>query len=314
MNLDIHTAVITAIFLTGLGIVISLLSGISTIRSSHRLPFFRKRRDKMVRGWRLVFSAIGLGCLAFFLTRYAEPVIYHFYPPTPTVTLTPTITLTPTVTLTLTVTLTPTITNTPSVTNTPSMPLSIITGFEGVVTPNPAAVFSPLRFAQKLDKFQPVDPKNDFTIPVGHLYGSFSYNYMVDGSQWSALWYRDGVLVYYESAPWKGGSGGYGYTDWDPKPEEWLPGNYDVQIFVGAEFKISGQFVVTGTPLPGSATTGTPAGSTTPQGTSSGSVTPQSTPSPTPSAPTLTPTALPTGRFLITPSATPYTITPSAAR
>ncbi len=143
---------------------------------------------------------------------------------------------------------------------------------------------------------------------------------MVNGSQWSSLWYRDGVLVYYESAPWNGGTGGYGYTDWDPKPEDWLPGNYDVQIFVGTEFKISGQFVVTGTPiagptttatpLSGLSTTGAPSGSATPQSTPSGSATPQNTPSPTFSIPSLTLTALPTGRFLITPSATPYTITP----
>jgi type VI secretion system secreted protein VgrG len=203
------------------------------------------------------------------------------------------------------------------------MPLSVQTGFSGIVTPNPAAVFSPLQFAQKLDKLQPVDPKTEFTIPVGHLYGTFSYNFMVDGSQWSALWYRDGVLVYYESSPWSGGTGGYGYTDWDPKPEEWLPGNYDVQIFIGTQFKQSGQFVVAGTPIPGaSATPGTPGGSTTPQPTPTGSTTP-AVPSrsatvqvkPT-NSPTLSPipsmsfTPLPTGRFLITPSVTPYTITP----
>ncbi len=305
MNLDIHTAVITATILAVAGVFISLLSGITTIRSSHSLPFFRKRRDKMVRGWRMVFFGVGLVFIAFFLTRFAEPVIYHFYPPTPTVTLTPTITVTPTITLTSTVTLTPTITNTPSVTNTPFVPLSIQTGFEGLVTPNPDAVFSPLRFSEKIDQNQPVDPKSEFTIPVGHLYGTFSYNNMIDGSQWTALWYRDGNLVYYEFSPWNGGSGGYGYTDWNPSPEEWLPGNYDVQIFVGTQFKISGQFVVTGTPLPGSGTTtGTaPSGSATQPD-------PQTQAAGLEATPSQTPTPLPTGRFLITPSATPYTVTP----
>ena len=322
MNLDIHTAVITATILAVAGVFISLWSGISTIRSSHRLPFFRKRRDKMVRGWRLVFFAFGLIVVAFFLTRYAEPVVYHFYPPTATITLTPTLTITPTVTLSPTITLTPTITNTPSVTNTPFIPLSIETGFEGVVTPNPDAVFSTLRFAQKLDQLQPVDPKTEFTIPVGHLYGAFSYNNMIDGSQWTSLWYRDGVLVYYESSPWAGGSGGYGYTDWNPSPDAWLPGNYDVQIFVGTQFKVSSQFIVTGTPIAGSSTTPqeTPSGSATPHATLNGTTTTATKVSGTTAptgrfliTPSLTPytiTPLPTGRFLITPSPTPYTITP----
>jgi len=314
MNLDIRTAVVTATILTVAGIILTLLSGISTIRASHRLPFFRKRRDKMMRGWRLVFSAIFLACLAFVLNRFAEPAIYHFYPPTPTVTLTPTLTLTPTVTLTLTVTLTPTITNTPSVTNTPSLPLSIINGFEGKVTPNPDAIFSPLVFAQTLQNFQPVDPKTEFAIPVGHLYGTFSYNNMFNGSQWTALWYRDGVLVHYESAPWSGGSGGYGYTDWNPNPDEWLPGNYVIQIYVGTTFKVGGQFTVIGTPLPTRTGTlqGNPVGSTTPQTTINPltpspvtSSTPTGSASPTSSVIVPTNTALSTGSILPTPSITP---------
>jgi hypothetical protein len=301
-NLDIHTAVVTATVLTIAGIFITFLSGISTIRASHRLQYYRKRREQMMRGWRLIFSAIILGGVAFVLHRFAEPTVYYFYPPTPTVTLTPTRSFTPTITLTLTVTLTPTITNTPSVTNTPSIPLSIITGFEGLVTPNPDAVFSSLKFAKKLQDFQPVNPATVFEIPVGHLYGTFSYNNMINGSQWTALWYRDGVLVYYESSPWNGGSGGYGYTDWDPTPDEWLPGNYDVQIYVGTTFKVSGQFTVGGTPVPG--------GTGTPQATPSGSTTPQSGLTPTTLNATLTagsPSQTPQPTIAASPTPSPTT-------
>ena len=192
-------------------------------------------------------TALILILIAFILNRFAEPVVYQIYPPTPTVTLTPTITLTPTLTMTTTVSVTPTITNTPSVTNTPALPVSVLTGFQATVLPAPDAVFSPLQFAQKIDpKNLPVNPAASFTIPVGHLYGTFSFDKMKDGAQFSALWYRGSDLVYFESFPWKGGTGGYGYTDWNPKPEEWLPGDYVVQIFIGTDWKQTGRFTVSG--------------------------------------------------------------------
>ena len=72
------------------------------------------------------------------------------------------------------------------------------------------------------------------------MYAVFSYDGMVVGSQWTALWYRGDELVHYETIPWNGGSGGLGFTDWAPDPSEWLPGDYEVQIFVGLLFKISG--------------------------------------------------------------------------
>jgi hypothetical protein len=245
-NLDIHAAVVTAFALALIGAFFAIILGINSIRAGARLQFFRKRRDRMVRGWRMLLTASALIVIAFFLNRYAEPVVYQLYPPTTTVTLTPTITLTPTMTLTVTVSVTPTITNTPSVTNTPSLPVSVLTGFQTTVTPAPDAVFSPIQFAQKLDaKNLPVNPAASFDNPVGHLYGSFSFDKMRDGAQFTALWYRGSDLVYFESFPWKGGTGGYGYTDWNPKPEEWLPGDYTVQIFVGMAWKQTGRFTVT---------------------------------------------------------------------
>lgn len=246
-NLDIHAAVITAFGLAVIGAFFAIILGINSIRAGARLQFFRKRRDRMVRGWRLLLIGGGLVFTAFILNRYAEPAVYKVYPPTPTITLTPTITTTPTITLTVTVSVTPTVTKTPSVTDTPGLPVSVLTGFQSTITPAPDAVFSPLKFAQKLDdKNLPVDPATTFTLPVGHLYGSFSFDKMRDGAQFSALWYRDTELVYFESFPWKGGTGGYGYTDWNPKPEEWKPGNYHVEIFVGTDWKVTGSFTVSG--------------------------------------------------------------------
>lgn len=171
--------------------------------------------------------------------------------------------------------------------------------FEAEVTPSPDALFSPIQFSRSIDEeFQPIDPAIEFENPVGQLYGTFSYNNMVDGSQWSVLWYWEDELVYYETAPWEGGSGGYGVVDWEPSSDQWRPGIYEVQIFVGTEWIVSGFFSVIGEPP---TPTITP---TTPMPTETG--TPTYTPSPTRTV-TVTDTLWPTHTVTIT-------ITPTRTR
>ena len=84
---------------------------------------------------------------------------------------------------------------------------------------------------------------------------------MTPNAQWTALWYRDGKLVHYETIPWDGEVGGYGFTEWKAPPEDWLPGTYQVQIFVGLDWKVVDQFILQGdspTPIPTQSPTPTP--------------------------------------------------------
>jgi hypothetical protein len=282
-NLDTHTAIKTVLALVILGGIILFILGVRSIRSGARLTFFRKRRDRMVAGWRMIAVAVLLGAIAYGWQRFAEPTVDRIYPPTPTVTLTTTITPTPTISVTPTLTLTPTITNTPSITNTPGLPAEIATQITSVITPNPDAIFSPLNFSTKInEQNQAVDPVVTFANPVGHLYATFSFDKLTNGAQWTALWLREGVIVYSESYPWNGGSGGYGYTDWYPASDAWLPGNYEVQIFLGTEWMQSGQFSVTGQP-PTSTITTSPTPTATPTRTAlpTATITPTRTPIPT---------------------------------
>lgn len=303
MSLDIHTAIQTILVLLAAAIVFSIWQGITSIRRARRLPFFRMRRDQMLRGWRLIFWAFCMVLLWLFMNSRAEPLIYRFYPPTatpsltPTITLTPTISLTPTITVTPSITLTPAISNTPTVTPTPHVPLAVEMEFESTTTPNPDAVFSPLTFTDGLDDlYRPLRPGDIFQNPINHMYAVFSYDGMVVGSQWTALWYRNGELVHYETIPWNGGSGGLGYTDWQPDPSEWHPGEYEVQIFTGMQWKISGVFLVEGEP-PTPAPSSTPTATSTPTRTNTPTRTPWPTPTPVPTRtprPTRTPYLSPT--------------------
>ena len=288
--LDIQSGVKMAVFLAGLLAAISLISGIRVIQRSRNLSFFRMRRDQMVQGWRRIFGAIILGIVAFSLNQYAEPIAYSFYTPSPTPTSTSTITLTPTVSLTPSITLSPTITETPSESNTPTVsptphiPLAIEGKFTGTLTPPVDALFSSIDFSNiGLDGLnRAIDPTDTFTNPVGSMFAAFSYNGLADGIQWTALWYRQDELVSFETKPWDGGTGGYGFSEWHPNAAEWLPGEYQVQLFLGYDWYQVDFFDVIGNPPPP-----TPTLSPTATETALPSQTPTRTPTPTP---TLTPT------------------------
>ena len=128
------------------------------------------------------------------------------------------------------------------------------------------------------------------------MYALYSYDGMVDGVQWTALWYRDGELVHFETRPWIGGTGGWDYSDWNPDPQEWLPGRYTVYIFVGTRLVTQGSFVVEGepptltpTPSPTVAVTPTPLPTLAPTATPQPTATPSSTRTPFTPVPTPTP-------------------------
>ncbi len=294
-QIDIRSTVLTAAIIISIAAIFTLIFGINHLVKGRKIPFFRKRHDRMSRGWRLIVIAVILVPAAWLVLNFSEPVVYNFISPSPTVTQTPTITITPSITVTPTITLTPIATDTPSITPIPSMPAEIEDEFEAEVPPNPGAVFSPIAFSRRIsDDWQPIDPAEEFENPVGQLFGTFSYDGMAVGSQWSALWYWEDELVYYVTIPWQAGTGGYGYTSWDPASDLWNPGSYEVQIFVGTEWKVSGFFTVTGEP---------PTRTPTPTAT----VTRTATPSPSPTItrwPTATQTALPSPTKTRWPTAT----------
>lgn len=230
-----------------LGLVLFAWIGWRQIQSAKRLPFFMLRRRRISQGWRLWVVAFFFALLVLFVSLFGRQVAYTFIPPTPSITPMPTITLTPTITPTPTrtpipsITPTPSVTPTPTITATPALPLDFEEQIEFQLTPNPQSVFSDIEISQRLGEFnQPIEPAELFDLPLGLLYGTFTYDNLIDGVQWTSIWYKEAEIICSESIPWDGGTGGYGYTECDPGI--WLAGEYEIQLFLGSEWMNSVRF------------------------------------------------------------------------
>lgn len=247
LNLDIATTVQVILVFIGLGIVASLFYALQAFRAGNKLEFFRKRQVMFTNAWRLLALAILLGGGWYWVFRNAEPIAYQYFPPSPTSTRTPTITPTSTITPTLEWTLTPTMTETLQYTYTPDFPTEAQATIKTQVGPDSNSIFSPITFSTQLDANYVVKNTQDsFTAPVTHLYGGFSFDNMALGVQWTGVWLYEGKVICLETKAWTAASGGYGYTDCQLPADQWLPGEYEVQVFAGSTWKASGRFTIIG--------------------------------------------------------------------
>lgn len=269
---DLQAGTIAIVLLLLLFAVLTVRAGLRTIQSARRMTFYHLRRQREAVGWRQLGLAVLLVLVALALPIYGLPIAYTYFPPSPTPSTTPSITPVPSITVSPTITLSPTITDTPvesptpTASVTPNIPAPIQALFQSTVTPDPDVVFSPLEFSTVGGSYPPTRPNTVFQNPVGHMYGIFTYDGMLPGVQWTALWMHEGELVSYESYPWNGGTGGAYFTEWNPAADAWKPGIYTVQLFVGEEFITSGRFLVEGS-APTASVAQTPTVAATPSAT-----------------------------------------------
>jgi hypothetical protein len=235
------------------------------IQSARDLSYFMLRRKRIASAWRFFLLALICVLVSLVLLFFGRQVAYSIVPPTPSMTPPPTETLTPTITPIPSDTPIPSVTPTPSITPTatitpiPSLPDSIKVLFRETVTPSPDAVFSPIQVATRLNASnEALDASDTFENVQGRLYGAFTYDNLQDGVRWTALWLRESEILCVETLVWGDGTGGYGYTECEV--EEWFPGEYEIQLFLGEEWKVSARFEVLGEPQAGE----TPAEQTTP--------------------------------------------------
>lgn len=253
--MDIRAGVVVLALFAIVGAFLSFRGAIRNMQVARKISFYSLRRRYNATAWRMVFFAFVLIALAFWFPNGGERAIYRVFPPSPTPSLTPTITLTPTLTVT------PLYSDTPTATLTPFLPVAIEALFAGPVTPNPDAVFTAIQFSTEFDGVNPIEPKTVFELPIATMYGGFDYNNTQPGVQWTALWYRSGELVCYETEPWREewGTGGIGgYTECSNPIGGWQAGAYEVQIFMGYEWKVVGRFTLLESLTPQATPTGTP--------------------------------------------------------
>ena len=80
------------------------------------------------------------------------------------------------------------------------------------------------------------------------MYVIYSFSHMKTGVQWTVVWYRDGEYLDYETKTWNLDESGAGIIEYEQDVDKWLPGVYELQIFVGDQWKASGSFTLAGDP------------------------------------------------------------------
>jgi hypothetical protein len=277
--------------LVAVGVLVILL-GVILLRRAPRQPFFLARQQTAAAGWRLLFVALFVLFLAALVRWAGAPVALQIITPTPSITFTPSITLTPSITFTPTqtvsptITLTPTQTRIPSATLIPTLPPSVLHDFSSNVLPSPDLRFLSLVFTTTYNSdLQPLQKSKVFFNPVQRIAGIFIYQGLNLGVQFTSVWLRNGDLVYWKTDPWNGDPNGTSLVQWDLTPGFYTPGAYEVRIYVGTQWFISGEFNIVG-PMPTATITPLPTDTRIPV------VIPSETPSHTP-FPSLTSTPEP---------------------
>jgi len=347
---ETYVAWVTWLLLLGSGL--AGLAGLLTLGGARRMRYFQVRREAVLRGWGRLLASVALFIAGFLAMGFGAPALRLALPATPTQAFgatrsaslaAPTTTASATLAETATATNSPgpsptsTSSPTPTVSPTPVLPSAFITPIlTATVTPPAQASAVNVRFALKDDCTVP-DSQGFFDQTPKQIFAHFYYDSWLPGVQWSGVWLRDGVVIYSETHLWDGSTGGCGYSNFDNGKNWWAEGAYEVQIFVGSRWLVSGQFEInrtaptatttaTRTPLPPTASptaseTRTPAATRTPTstgsptlgpGTPSATVTarPSSTQRPTmtvaPSRTPLPPTATPSQRPTATATIYPY--------
>ena len=269
---------------------ICFFAGLRAIQLGSRTTYFRHRRDRVVAGWWLVGSAVLLIVIGVTVYDPGKPLS----PPAAEAEMTASATPVP-----------PTATRTPipasvssstpaaglteTGTSVPAIPLSIEALALSSVTPTSSASITEIKFSPEMDGQLAQNPSAEWRNPIRRMYAAFVYRDVTPGAQWTVLWLRDGAMISFESYPWNGGERGRGFSLWEPEQSsELLPGEYEVQFFVGSTWVASGGFTLTGKPA-GPTPTLTPRPTRIPSQTPLPTHTRPYTPTPT-SRPSFTPT------------------------
>ncbi|MFH1185627.1 MAG: NBR1-Ig-like domain-containing protein [Chloroflexota bacterium] len=283
------------VLIFGLGAIFSLLSAVHTLQISRRWSDYRLRRRYIVQARGSVLLAVLSGALAMALMifgRLNQPTenpaaLPSTQTPVASETASPASPLPPPGTpippadtpTTIVVTPSPIIPPTSAMTPTPVMPIAVQAMIQGTVTPAFDTQFGRLRFSTEINNYALVAPGETFRNPIKQMYSVFTYQPIGVKVEWTALWYQNRELKHVDTTSWKDFPSGVAVVSWLRPASEWEAGEYEVQVFVGTDWKASGRFLLDGEP---------PTITASPPATATASFTPTTAASRTP---TITPTA-----------------------
>jgi hypothetical protein len=268
--------------LTALIAIFYFIRAISKASEARRTVFYLRKQEMTTQAWSFLFGCMGWAILAVLLGLVIPFAIsraknsyetvsawlpenvrgYLINAPTATPTLTPTPTLPPELIPTqLPTAIPPTPESSPTPTipaNIPPLPIAATPGFPlYYITPvsellaNPDTLVGFIKFGSKInDDYTLKDEQSYFDLAflqeIKEIVGVFTYTGMTSGVQWTIAWYRDDQLLAVETQVWDGPEAGYGFLDFNPYEtgQEWLAGEYRVQIYLTNEFAVESFFTV----------------------------------------------------------------------
>lgn len=92
--------------------------------------------------------------------------------------------------------------------------------------------------------YEAINPSNQFETGFYTLYATFAYRGMVDGTNWSWSWQRNGSQIDGGNQVWNYGADGPGYIYFQPE-EGFQPGEYALAIWVDDVLQNQASFSVT---------------------------------------------------------------------
>lgn len=224
---------------------------IPAFRKSRRAPYYILRQNALRRATTLATVAAILIVLAIFMLVLA-PRLTSLPATTPEPAITPVPTVAPTATPgsidsnTPTPRPTATVVPTPTPIQTVSLPDSALSPLPSAVPASEDALVTVTAVAmEKGDGGLPVDPAEVFPPGQHAIYVFFTYEGMANGVPRTFAWYRDGEYLDFCSSTDAWNWGDRGRTSYFCNPSAgWVPGSYEVHIFIETRLMDTAQFVI----------------------------------------------------------------------
>ena len=143
-------------------------------------------------------------------------------------------------------------------TPTPAYPVpdAILTPLPGAVAAGPEAQIDLVTFSADVENGRPVDPGFEFPAGDARINFFFEYSGMAQGVTWTYAWYQNGEYLDGNTCLWGlrdedcpsiFGRSGTNYLFYR-LPGGWVPGSYEVRIWVEERFQGTSRFIVTPAP------------------------------------------------------------------